>query len=118
MVTELGKFLRKIRIDNDELLKDMADKIGMSSAMLSSIENAKRNVPLSFAGAISQAYELSGELTDRLEYCIALTKEQVQIRLENLSKDDKRLAFSFARRFSELDDEKKLQIRKIMSGGD
>ena len=32
MVTELGKFLRKIRIDNNELLLDMAQTLNVSSA--------------------------------------------------------------------------------------
>jgi transcriptional regulator with XRE-family HTH domain len=118
MATELGKFLRKMRIDHNELLKDMADKIGMSTAMLSAIENAKRNVPSGFAEALAQCYGLSEEHLDQLEYCIASSKGQAQISLKGLSQDDKRLAFSFARRFSELDEEKKLQIRNLVSGGD
>ena len=31
MLTSLGKFLRKLRIDQGEILKDMADKLGVQS---------------------------------------------------------------------------------------
>ena len=42
MLTSLGKFLRKIRIDNDEYLKDMADKLGVTVSFLSAVENGKK----------------------------------------------------------------------------
>ena len=44
MLTEFGKALRRIRLDNDELLKDMADKLKVSSAYLSAVENGKKNL--------------------------------------------------------------------------
>ena len=43
MTTNFGKFCRKLRIDNDELLYDMAAKLGVSSAFLSKVENGKKN---------------------------------------------------------------------------
>lgn len=48
-VTNLGKKLRKIRIDNDEISSDMARKLEISVSYLSTIENGKRNVPKDFA---------------------------------------------------------------------
>ena len=45
MLTEFGKALRKIRIDRQQLLKDMANKLGVSSAYLSAVENGKRRMP-------------------------------------------------------------------------
>lgn len=41
MLTEFGKVLRSIRISRHELLKDMADKLKITSAQLSSIETGK-----------------------------------------------------------------------------
>ncbi|QGX87831.1 helix-turn-helix domain-containing protein [Escherichia coli] len=43
-VTALGRFLRKIRIDKDQILKDMAEKLGVSVAQLSAIELGKRSI--------------------------------------------------------------------------
>ena len=42
MLTSLGKFLRKLRIDNNELLKDMAQKLNVSVSFLSAVENGKK----------------------------------------------------------------------------
>ena len=41
MATEIAKFLRKIRIDSDESLGYMAEKINFSAAYLSAIENTR-----------------------------------------------------------------------------
>lgn len=38
MLTKFGKELRKIRIENDEILKDMADKLNVTAAYLSAVE--------------------------------------------------------------------------------
>ena len=43
--TALGKFLRKLRVDRDERLYDMAENVGVSSAFLSGVENAIRRLP-------------------------------------------------------------------------
>ena len=45
MLTKFGKELRKIRIENDEILKDMADKLNVTAAYLSAVENGNRKVP-------------------------------------------------------------------------
>ncbi|HAH61855.1 MAG TPA: transcriptional regulator, partial [Treponema sp.] len=45
MLTEFGKFLKKMRIDKSETLAVMAGKLGISAAYLSSIENGTRDIP-------------------------------------------------------------------------
>ena len=37
MLTKFGKELRKIRIEHDEILKDMADKLNVTAAYLSAV---------------------------------------------------------------------------------
>ena len=44
MLTNFGKALRKLRIDNNELLKDMALKLEVTVSYLSAVENGKRDV--------------------------------------------------------------------------
>lgn len=45
MLTSVGRFLRTLRIDHGEILKDMADVLGVSSAFLSAVENGKKKMP-------------------------------------------------------------------------
>ncbi len=41
MATALGRFLKKLRLDNDELLFDMAKKIEMPTSTLSAMETGE-----------------------------------------------------------------------------
>ena len=45
MLTNFGKFCRKLRIDKGELLYDMAQRLKVSSAFLSKVENGKAKPP-------------------------------------------------------------------------
>jgi len=45
MLTRLGRFLKKLRIDNGEILKNMADKFNVTASYLSAVENGKRAFP-------------------------------------------------------------------------
>ena len=61
MLTEFGKALRKIRIDRQQLLKDMANKLGVSSAYLSAVENGKRRMPQDWVSKIASIYSLDSD---------------------------------------------------------
>lgn len=67
MLSEFGKICRKIRIDHNELSKDMADKLGVTPAYLSAVELGKRNVPNGWAHKISQLYSLDKKTSEELE---------------------------------------------------
>ena len=117
MLTELGKYLRVLRRQRGELLKDMADRLSMSPAMLSSVENGSRNAPKDFVQRLASTYKLDASEQERLGLAIACTKEEVAMSLKDLSQSDQHLAFSFARRFSELDAGDKDSIRRILDKG-
>lgn len=118
MVTALGKFLRKLRVDNEELMKNMADNLGISSSMLSAIENGKRNPPAGFAGRVEKAYQLASDQVESLLEAMSLTQDEVRISLTGRTEADANLAFSFARRFDDLDDASKEDIMKILKRGE
>ena len=42
MLTSIGKFLRKLRMSNGEILRDMAEALEVTSAFLSAVENGKK----------------------------------------------------------------------------
>lgn len=110
MVTEFGKFLRKIRIDRTEYLKDMAEKLGVTSSYLSAVENGKRNATEALVRKICKLYGLSPDEARNLQYLAAISNQEVQINIKNESALKKELAVSFARRFSKMNNE---QIQKI-----
>lgn len=111
MLTQLGKLLRKTRIDKDELLFDMARKLQVSSAFLSAVENGKRNAPNEWITELNKLYGLN---VNELQKAIGDSQLVVKINTTKKSDEDRQLITSFARKFDELDDAVKKQIRKLI----
>lgn len=116
MLTVFGKYLRKIRIDNDEILNDMAEKLQVTAAYLSAVENGKRDIPEGWIEAIECNYDLESEQCSQLEEAAYNSKKNVKFKLENETDRDKDLVLAFARRFRDLDDDEVQEIKKILGG--
>ena len=95
-VTEFGKFSRKLRIENDELLRDMANKLGVTASYLSAVEIGKRNIPKKWENIIVNAYQLDNS------------------KALELSNEDKNLIFMLARKVNNLDEKDKNELREIL----
>ena len=106
MVNEFGKILRKIRIDNGEILKDMADKLEMTSSYLSAIECGKRNIPNNLITKLQQLYNLDDEMVSKLEDAKQKSINKIEIdSISKMSLPKRDLALEFARKFDNIDDE-------------
>ena len=118
MLTSLGKFLRKLRLDSDELLRDMAEKLDMPSSTLSAIETGKRKPPRGFADKVKKAYSLADESEQEL-YSSASEASgwSIGIDASSFTQKDQKTAVAFARRFSDLNDEDKDRIWSILNKG-
>ena len=86
-MTEIAKFLRKLRIDNDQSLGDMADKIDFSAAYLSAIENGKRIAPEEMKDKLFEKYSLSDEQKLEFARLVAESREKVEIGLKGIQQD-------------------------------
>ena len=71
-LTEFGKFLRKLRIDNGELLKDMAIKLNTTPAFLSMVETGRRSIPKKLEEEIENSYS-----------CLSLEQKEELISILN-----------------------------------
>lgn len=118
MVTPFGKFCRKLRIDNEELLKDMADKLGVTSSYLSAVENGKRSVPQNWLQDISKTYELNDIQSSELQRAIDESQTVLKFELKELSIEKKDLLMAFAREHKRLDTSDLNKILKILQGKD
>jgi|GEM_PF-1439416 len=61
MLTPIGKYLRKLRIDCDESMDMMARRLGVSKTYLSFVENGIREISQDFAVKIMDEYNIYGE---------------------------------------------------------
>lgn len=115
MVTSLGKFLRKLRIENDELLKNMAEKIGVASSTLSSIESGRRNPPKGFMDKLKETYELTEPQLIELEQSLLHSRNEIALNIKEMSSNDRDIAVAFARRFESLSASDKKRIKDILN---
>lgn len=119
-LTQLGKELRKIRIGREEVLFDMAKRLGISSAMLSAIETGAKQAPEGFAKNLAEQYEEVALYQNLFEHYCDMTKKMLKVSLE-LPEDKKSAALAFNRVLPELtpEDTRKLEeiLRKYINQG-
>jgi transcriptional regulator with XRE-family HTH domain len=114
MLTEFGKFCRKIRIDHGELLKDMANKLSISAAYLSAVEAGHRNIPSDWPEKITQLYTLDIEQCVSLKKAVEHSTTQFKINLSEFSHHDRDLIMLFVREFKNLDEDAKNRIKSAL----
>ncbi len=114
MITEFGKILRKIRIDNGEILKNMAEKLGVSSAYLSAVEVGKRNIPEDWVTEIVELYELNKNYEYELKLSYDASIKNTTFNIENSSDLKRKTALTFARTFDEIDEETTEKIFNLL----
>jgi transcriptional regulator with XRE-family HTH domain len=107
-LTIFGKAIRKLRIDRGLLLGDIAKKLNVSSAYLSSIELGERPIPQDFFLKIKNLSIFTKEELTQIEDAIIYTMKEFKF----VPKTDhqKELIASLARSFDNLTEE---QIKNI-----
>ena len=118
MATRLGKLLRKIRIDRDEYMKNMAERLGITSAYLSAIENGKRNMGNALLEKLAEVYSLPEDALNELKEAAIQSKDKIEIGVASASENKQNVAWTLARKFDDLSDRQIDQIQKILEGGE
>jgi transcriptional regulator with XRE-family HTH domain len=118
MRSNLGKFLRKLRIDNDEYLKNMAEKLDVSISLLSAVENGVKKASTDLVDKIINAYSLTDEQIDKLLMYVMEANNEVNLDLSKLNEDKIDLTYRFARNVSNLSDNDISLIREILKEAD
>ncbi|MDD7011698.1 MAG: helix-turn-helix transcriptional regulator [Candidatus Treponema excrementipullorum] len=120
-LTEYGKALRKIRLDNNELLGHMAQKLEISPAMLSYIENGSRSITPGLTDKICEKYRLDEKQRDELYQLESLQpKSTVIVNFTALAAhlEDKtpymETAFMFARDFTKMSIAQLTEIQNLL----
>lgn len=115
MITKLGVFLRKLRLDQGEILKNMADRLEVSTSFLSAVENGKKRVPQRWYEEIPKLYSFEESQTEQFLRAIADTEQVIEINLSNLSSTKQDFAFSLARKIETIDED---VFKKMMKDWD
>ena len=104
-MNRLGKFLRKLRIEHNEVLLDMAQRLQVSAAFLSAVENDRRSAPPSWVDIITTEYYLEFTQQQELTEAVAESLKQIRVDVGNASPGKRNCALAFARSFDDLSDD-------------
>ena len=116
MLTEIGKELRRLRIEEDERLLDMAAKLNKSSAFISAVERGAKSPPESFVEQIIRTYGLAADAAASLRRAADRSRKSFTLEADTVLARD--TAGLMARRMSSLSDDELKNIFKILSKKD
>ena len=117
MVTRFGKEIRKLRIESDATLYEMAKKMDMTPSYLSAIENGKRQVTGEILNKVIKYFGITKKsVIDKLTKAASEQLETVNLNLSNSSSNMKDTMLMFARSADALTDLQVEKIRKIIDG--
>lgn len=118
MLTDFGRFLRKIRIDCGEIIKDMAQKLNVTASYLSAVETGKRNIPETWVDTIAMLYHLDENAKRELQNAAVNSVRSIKLNLENMQSGRRETAILFAREFDSMDEETIKKIRDLLARDD
>ena len=114
MLTSFGRCLRKLRIDNGELLKDMAANLGITASYLSAVENGKRPIPKDWLTQLHEIYQLDDNHFEELRLAAIDAADSITLSLQETKLANKEVAFVFARKVESLPSDKLEKIKKLL----
>jgi len=110
-LTPLGRFLRKLRIDHQHRILDMAALTARTTSFISAMELGKKAPPTEFLNQVIAEYKLNPAQQRDLREAASLSATSVKIGLEGANRGSRELAMAFARQFPQLEDE---QVKKML----
>jgi len=114
MTTAIGKELRKLRIDRDERLLDMAGHLGKSPSFISAVEVGKKAPPAGFEELIIKIYGLAADAADALRRAADASRKAFVLEPNSaLGRDTVGL---LARRINTLSPQELEEIKAILGG--
>ena len=114
-LNKFGQFIRKYRIDNSLLLKNMAETLKIGSAYLSGMETGSKPIPSDMVEKISNAYKFDEKQRAELQRSVDESQSEVKVKTFN-NPLNQQVAAAFARSIDSLSEEEKRQILEILNG--
>lgn len=105
MDTPIRVFLKKLRSDNNEVMSDMAEKLGVTTSFLSAVELGKKNPPDSWYSKIDKSYSMCLNQRYELIMALALSERFSKIDLTDLSYEKKSLVWHFRENLKDMNSE-------------
>lgn len=118
MISKFGLYIRKIREQENDSLRQMAIKLGISAAFLSAMEVGRKQIPLEYVEKIKGIYNLTEEQEVELENSIYETNERVPIELAAMNEAQKDVSLMFARKIKTADEDLLRKLKEACISND
>lgn len=106
--TPFGKFVRMMRIEHDEYMKDMAKRLDVSTAYLSAVENGRRNAPYGWVEILQREYGLSVRAAGELKQAVSDSRTYDNLNVAHLSNADRLLMRNLSENLPHMSDERRV----------
>lgn len=114
MVTPFGKAVRKLRLDKGVILKDMAEALDVHSAYLSAVETGKKRITDNLLEQVADYFSEYEGVEEVLRGLVEQSQPELRVKLADRSNEDRELLVAFARKFSDLSDNKKSIVKELI----
>tara|TARA_B100002049_G_C16083504_1_gene378251 strand:+ start:1523 stop:1891 length:369 start_codon:yes stop_codon:yes gene_type:complete len=114
MLSPFGKSVRKLRIDLEISLKNLAELLGKTSSYISAIETGKRPVTSDILEQIINQLKPSTEMEKELRKNAELSQTSVEVNLQGKNQTAREAALLFARNFDDLNNEDYENLKRLL----
>jgi Zn-dependent peptidase ImmA (M78 family)/plasmid maintenance system antidote protein VapI len=111
-LTPFGVEMRKLRLNRNLRLFDVASSLGVTSAFLSAVETGRKSIPDGFLVKLSRALNISTEEVANLRKAIDRTRKEV--RVDDKAGHERELIAAFARRLDNVPASLIEELKKIV----
>lgn len=115
MISSFGKVLKEYRKKNDDTLKTLSEKIGISLPYLSGMEVGRKIVTLEVVEKIRNVYALNEQEYNKLYMAMLDSNNKVDIELSKMNEAQREVSMVFARKIENADPELIEKLRKALS---
>lgn len=97
-IPEIGKFIRKIRIDNEETGPQMGERLGVSKTYISAIELGKRMMSNKIRNRFIKEYNLTTEQIYKFDELMSLQSKYIRIDVSKMKDNDIKLLIALSKK--------------------
>ncbi len=111
-LTPFGIAIRKLRLDKEMRLLDLAERMHQSAAFISAVETGRKAIPDSYLRRVATAMELSADEIRLLRRAAEQTRKEV--RVDSLASEQRELVAAFARKLDDVPEDVIERLKKIV----
>lgn len=118
MLSAFGEYTKSLRKAHGESLRIMAEKLEISPAYLSVMENGRRTATKEIVSKVCGIYNLNATESSKLQDLANIANQYVDIEISEMNKAQQEVSLIFARRIKDADPDLVEKLKKVLEEND